>query len=161
MTPPGPAVVIGLDASPRRIGWAIIDDAEQVLSSGTEHVDAGDDLRHRLGAWHRITAELNRVCDSGQLVAVGIEDVYVRFPRQAIQSALTVGNLEAFALRSYSWILVERLMPTAWRRVCGIEQGGKEAPMLWARERSPYLTDQDEADAICISVATLRSINNF
>ena len=95
----GPAVVIGLDASPRRIGWAIVDDAEQILSSGTEHVDAGDDLRYRLGAWHRITAELNRVCDSGQLVAVGIEDVYVRFPRQAIQSALTVGNLEAFALR--------------------------------------------------------------
>ena len=62
-------------------------------------------------------------------------------------------HLEAFALRSYPWILVHRLQPTEWRRIIGIKQGGKEAPMAYARMILPDLDDQDQADAICIARA--------
>jgi hypothetical protein len=82
-----------------------------------------------------------------------LEEAYVRFRRQAILGALTIGNLEAFALRSYPWILVHRLLPTEWRRICGITQGGKAAPLAYAQMVVPGLTDQDEADAICIARA--------
>lgn len=148
-------IVIGLDASPLRIGYAImIVQTGELLASGTMHVESGgDDLRNRQAAWRHIMVELNRVADSSQVVCVGLEEAYVRFRRQAILGALTIGNLEAFALRSYPWILVHRLLPTEWRRICGIPQGGKAAPLAYARLILPDLNDQDEADAICITRA--------
>ena len=148
-------IVIGLDASPLRIGYAImIVQTGELLASGTMHVsNAGDDLRNRQAAWRHVMAESNSVVDSSQIVCVGLEEAYVRFKRQAILGALTIGNLEAFALRSYPWILVHRLQPTEWRRIIGIKQGGKEAPMAYARTILPDLDDQDEADAICIARA--------
>lgn len=148
-------VIIGLDASPLRIGYAVmILQTGELLASGTMHVgNTGDDLRNRQAAWRHIMEEVNRVTDSSHIVCVGLEEAYVRFKRQAILGALTIGNLEAFALRSYPWILVHRLQPTEWRRLIGIKQGGKEAPMEYARTILPELDDQDEADAICIARA--------
>jgi hypothetical protein len=148
-------VVIGLDASPLRIGYAImVLQTGELLKSGTMHVsNTGDDLRNRQAAWRHIMAEANRVTDSSLIVCVGLEEAYVRFKRQAILSALTIGNLEAFALRSYPWILVHRLQPTEWRKLIGIKQGGKEAPLAYAQTVKPGLLDQDEADAICITRA--------
>jgi Holliday junction resolvasome RuvABC endonuclease subunit len=148
-------IVIGLDASPLRVGYAImIVQTGRLLASGTMHVESGgDDLRNRQAAWRHIISELNRVTDSSRVVCVGLEEAYVRFRRQAILGALTIGNLEAFALRSYPWILVHRLLPTEWRRICGIQQGGKAAPLAYAQMVVPGLTDQDEADAICIARA--------
>ena len=148
-------IVIGLDASPLRIGYAImIVETGELLASGTMHVESGgDDLRNRQAAWRHIMSESNRVCDSSQIVCVGLEEAYVRFRRQAILGALTIGNLEAFALRSYPWILVHRLLPTEWRRLCGIPQGGKAAPLAYAQTILPGLDDQDEADAICLARA--------
>jgi len=105
-------------------------------------------------------AEINRVTDSSLVVCVGLEEAYVRFKRQAILGALTIGNLEAFALRSYPWILVHRLQPTEWRRLISIKQGGKEAPMEYARTIKAGLADQDEADAICIARALCRVVDS-
>ena len=155
-------VIIGLDASPLRIGYAImILQTGELLSSGTMHVsNTGDDLRNRQAAWRHIMAEVNRVTDSSHIVCVGLEEAYVRFKRQAILSALTIGNLEAFALRSYPWILVHRLQPTEWRRLISIKQGGKEAPMAYAQTIKPGLDDQDEADAICIARALCRVVDS-
>lgn len=154
-------IVVGLDASPLRIGFAImIVQTGELLASGTMHVaNTGDDLRNRQAAWRHIMFESNRVVDSSQIVCVGLEEAYVRFKRQAILSALTIGNLEAFALRSYPWILVHRLLPTEWRRIIGIKQGGKEAPMAYARMILPDLDDQDEADAIYIARALCALVN--
>ena len=148
-------VIIGLDASPLRIGYAVmILQTGELLASGTMHVsNTGDDLRNRQAGWRHIMEEVNRVTDSSHIVCVGLEEAYVRFKRQAILGALTIGNLEAFALRSYPWILVHRLQPTEWRKLIGIKQGGKEAPMAYAQTIKPGLDDQDEADAICIARA--------
>jgi hypothetical protein len=83
-------VIIGLDASPLRIGYAVmILQTGELLTSGTMHVaNTGDDLRNRQAGWRHIMAEVNRVTDSSLVVCVGLEEAYVRFKRQAILGAL-------------------------------------------------------------------------
>ena len=150
-------IVCGLDVSPRRIGWAIMTREEpRLLSSGTEHVSATDDLRARRIAWQCIRNEIACVSrrEHAQIVAIGIEDAYVgAFKRTAILGALSIGNVEAFAIASYSWILVHRFQPAEWRSAIGISTRGKTAPLEHAQTFKPGLSDQDEADAIGITLA--------
>jgi Holliday junction resolvasome RuvABC endonuclease subunit len=156
-------IVGGIDCSPRRIGYCFMyQDTEEVLISGTKHIKRGDDLRLRHVAWGMILNEYERTGQrKHQLLAIGIEDAYVKFPRQAIETALSVGNMEAFMLCSLPWVLIDRFYAATWRSILGIKLAGKEPIMEHALRVHAQIATQDEADAICIAQATARRIVPF
>lgn len=157
------SIVGGIDCSPRRIGYAFIyRSTEEVILSGTERVNREDDLRHRKAAWGNI---IRRYLDAGhkhhQITAIGIEDAYVRFPRIAITTAMSIGNVEAFILQAFPWALIDKMPAATWRSIIGLPGKGKEAPMEHALTMKAPIVLQDEADAICIAQATSRRIVPF
>lgn len=156
-------VVGGIDCSPRRIGYCFMyQDTEEVIASGVQHVKRGDDLRLRQIAWGMIIQHYKSIgTEPHQITAIGIEDAYVRFPRAAVQTAISIGNMEAFMISSFPWILIDRLFPATWRSTLGIKLSGKEPIMEHALKLHPDITTQDEADAICIAQATARRIIPF
>ena len=156
-------IVGGIDCSPRRIGYAFMyRDTEHITISGTEHVHKGNDLWNRKAAWGRI---IQRYLNAGnalhQITAVGIEDAYVRYPRIAITTAMSIGNMEAFVLQAVPWALIDLMPASTWRSTLGLPSKGKEAPMEHALTLKDYIELQDEADAICIAQATSRRIVPF
>jgi Holliday junction resolvasome RuvABC endonuclease subunit len=157
------SIVGGVDCSPRRIGYAFIyRDTESVLISGTEHTPKGNDLWNRKAAWGRI---IQRYLDAGgalhQITAVGLEDAYVKYPRVAITTAMSIGNMEAFVLQAVPWALIDLMPASTWRSTLGLPARGKEAAMEHALAYKDYIELQDEADAICIAQATSRRIVPF
>ena len=154
------SVVGGIDCSPRRIGYAFLyRDTEEVLLSGVQQVSREDDLRSRKAAWGRIIHEyLATRSQAHQITAVGIEDAYVRFPRIAITTAMSIGNVEAFILQAFPWALIDKMPAATWRSTLGLPGSGKEAPMEHALTLKATIRIQDEADAICIAQATSRRI---
>jgi Holliday junction resolvasome RuvABC endonuclease subunit len=153
----------GIDSSPRRIGYCFISqETEMILISGTEHVEQADDLRSRKAAWGRILrAYLQAGGVPHQITAIGIEDAYMKFPRVAIKTAMSIGNMEAFILQAFPWALIDLIPASTWRSTLGISGKGKEAPMMHALTLKDYIQMQDEADAICIAQATARRIVPF
>lgn len=148
------ALVLGLDASPRRIGWAIVDyETGTFVDAGLEKTPAADDLRARRSAVREIA---KRVRLSGDVFAVFVEDAYAGPNRRVtVEHAATVGNVEAFALERWPRILVVRLAASQWRRILGLPARGKSGVWAWAKGRDVYerLTYQDEADAVAIATA--------
>ena len=145
------SIILGLDASARRIGWACIDhDTAELVSIGCEHTAAGDDLRNRRNAVKEIAAQSNT---RGDVCAVFVEDAYAGPSRAGtIQHAGAVGNVEAFALERWPQLLVERIAPATWRSILGLPNAGKEPVVVWAQAATQRaMWTQDEADAYAIA----------
>lgn len=164
MTPPR-SLVIGLDVSPRRIGWAAISyETGETLNAGCQIVAADDDLRARREAFRELARTADGVGDVG---AVILEDAYAGPSRAGtIRHALSIGNVEAFAAARWPDVLVDRVAPATWRSVLGLEQRGKADPLEYARQAYQADTgrrlgecvtvkahEQDAADALCIAKA--------
>lgn len=147
------ALVLGLDASPRRIGWALVDyEDATIVELGVEFTPAGDDLRNRRRAVREIAKTARRI---GDVFAVFVEDAYAG-PNRAVtvQHAGTVGNVEAFALERWPRILVARLASSTWRSSIGVSAKGKADVVLWAQNKTGRaMWTQDEADALGIATA--------
>lgn len=148
------SLILGVDASPRRIGWALIDyEVGDLVDAGVEKTLAGDDLRNRRIAVRRIASTAR---NRGDVFAVFVEDAYAGPNRRGtIDHATTVGNVEAFMLERWPRILVARIAPSSWRSLLGIARTGKAGPLEYAEAREPErrFLFQDEADALCIAVA--------
>ena len=147
------ALILGLDASPRRIGWALVDhDSGQPLHADTIHVAANDDLRARRAAF----LEIARATDArGDLIITTLEDAHAGPNRRgSLIHAMSIGNLEAWAIARWPSSLVDRIQPSAWRRELGLPMRGKEPLLAWARTTSLAIKDQDAADALGIATAT-------
>lgn len=154
-------LVVGVDASPRRIGWAVAY-GRRIVAADTWHVDATDDIRSRKDAWRYIRdvirdAERKHATD---LRMIGIEDVFIGPNRKgSLDMARTVGHVEAFAFASFPYAPMQRVRAATWRKLLGLPQRGKTASLQYARDvLDPTglwdrLDDQDTADAICIAVA--------
>lgn len=154
-------LILGLDVSPLRIGYALITQDETVLASGTMHVPRGDDLRFRRAAWQKIVEVVKRESNGrAELMLVAVEDAHVGINKSyAVKAAVAIGHVEAFAIKSYPWIMVHRFQPAEWRKIAGISTRSKEVVMEWARDKyDPRLDDQDEADAMGIAVAGAREL---
>jgi Holliday junction resolvasome RuvABC endonuclease subunit len=153
------SVILGLDASPKRIGWAVIDyDSAVPLKWGVEHIDQirtltkdADDLRARRLAFR----EISRIANGrGDVCAVIVEDAYVGASKLgSIVHALSVGNVEAFAAAAWPFVLVSRVKAATWRKQIGVKQRGKEATIEWARELTGETLTDDVADALGIATA--------
>ena len=146
------STIIGLDASERRIGYAIVDyDSGQPLTTGTIHTPAGEDLHARVNAWRTISSSATT---SGDIELVLIEAPYAGPNRRgSLNHALAIGNLAGIAAtRLGPRILVDTIQPATWRRICNLPLRGKEHVFNWAISRHP-ITDQDQADALGIATA--------
>lgn len=147
------SLILGLDASARRIGWALIDyDSGQLIVIGCEHTPADDDLRTRRAAVKEIAAH---AYGRGDVCAVFVEDAYVGPSRAGtIQHAAAVGNVEAFALERWPQQLVARIAAARWRSLLGIAAHGKQPVIEWAHKHADRaMWTQDEADAFAIACA--------
>lgn len=159
------SLVIGLDVSPLRIGWALVSyETGEAINAGCQIVAANDDLRARREAFREVARTADGLGDVG---AVILEDAYAG-PNRAgtIRHALAIGNVEAFAAARWPDVLVDRLGAAAWRSQLSLEQRGKEAPLEYARavwsadvggELGACVAkarhEQDAADALCIAKA--------
>lgn len=147
------AVIIGLDVSERRIGYAIANyDTGRIVETGVMHTPAGDDLNTRVQAWHSISHAANQ---TGDIQLVLIEAPWSGPNRQgSIRGAMAVGNLAGIAAtRLGRTVLVDTIQPTQWRALCGISTRGKEPVMEWATSVLGRSVTQDEADATGIATA--------
>lgn len=151
MTPA--AVIIGLDVSERRIGYAVVEyDSGKCITTGVMHTPAGDDLNTRVQAWHSISHAANQ---TGDIELVLIEAPWSGPNRQgSIRGAMAVGNLAGIAAtRLGRTVLIDTIQPTQWRALCGISTRGKEPVMTWATQVLGRNVTQDEADALGIATA--------
>ena len=101
--------------------------------------------------------------------AIVIEDAWLGPNRQgSLNHARCIGHAEAFAIQSFPYALIERVMPQSYRALLCLPRKGKEPLMSYARtiidmahSDNAYTTpsgwneplDQDTADAICIAYA--------
>jgi Holliday junction resolvasome RuvABC endonuclease subunit len=146
------SLILGLDVSARRIGWAIInyDDATPI-KHGTEHTASGDDLTNRRVAF----LEIARTADAlGDVCAVIIEDAYAG-PNRAgtVAHALSVGNVEGLAAARWPGVLVDRVRPAVWRSVIGVASTGKDCVGVWAARLVGVEVGEDAADALGVACA--------
>ena len=147
------ALIIGLDVSERRIGYAILNyDTGKCVETGVMRTPAGDDLNTRVQAWHSISHAANQ---TGDIELVLIEAPWSGPNRQgSIRGAMAVGNLAGIAAsRLGRNVLVDTIQPTQWRALCGISTRGKEPVMQWATNTLGRQVTQDEADALGIATA--------
>lgn len=150
-------LTLGVDASPKRIGWAI-QHAGRILNHGTWHVDAADDILSRREAWNMLRDEIRTAerATNRDLRIVAIEDAYLGPNRKgSLNLARTIGHVEAFAHIAFPYALQTRIGASTWRRALGLGATGKLPALEAARAvlNDDTLTDQDAADAICISLA--------
>ena len=151
MTPA--AVIIGLDVSERRIGFAILNyDSGACVSTGVMHTPAGDDLNTRVQAWHTISHAANL---TGDIELVLIEAPWSGPNRQgSIRGAMAVGNMAGIASMSLGRsVLVDTIQPAHWRSLCGLPGRGKQPITQWANKVLGRVVTQDEADALGVATA--------
>ena len=158
-------LVVGVDASPLRVGWAIMLGAA-LLDCGTWFVKQDEpiasrkqlwrDLRDNVRGYERHTRRDVRI--------IGIEAPFVGPNRQgSLAHARNIGQQEAFAYTSFPYAEQRLIQPSEWRRMLGLPMRGKLAAMTHAETLIAYepgegTIDQDTADAICIADATRRII---
>lgn len=150
-------LTLGVDASPRRIGWAI-QHAGRILAFDTWHVDPADDIPSRREAWRTIRDHIRSAeRDANRdLAIIGIEDAYLGPNRKgSLNLARTIGHVEAFAHVAFPYALQHRIPNATWRRALGLGATGKLPALGAARAvlEDETLDDQDAADAICIALA--------
>jgi hypothetical protein len=155
-------IIIGLDTSLLRTAYAIIYD-ETLLAFATIHTKEG--LADRRDAWKLIRDEARRIerITHEQTRSIVIEDAWLGPNRQgSLNHARCIGHAEAFALTSFPYATIERVMPQSWRALLNLPKKGKEGAMRYS-ERICDISciqsgwsdtlDQDSADAICIAYA--------
>jgi Holliday junction resolvasome RuvABC endonuclease subunit len=157
-------VILGIDAAQRVTGWALLDDNERLVTTGTIVIDGRDEDRRR--AFSAVRDELvsiGRMADAADVDVVG---VFVEAPfagpsrKVTVDHARWVGNVEAIAWRVFSHALIEVIQPREWRQVLGIKGPGKPPVRQWAIGQWPELgpRTQDEIDAAAIACAALRKV---
>ena len=154
-------LVVGVDASPLRVGWAIML-GPRLIDSGTWFVARDEPIASRKQLWKDLRDNLRSVeRDANQDVRIiGIEAPYVGPNRQGtLAHARNIGQQEAFAYTSFPYAEQRLIHPSEWRRALGLPMRGKAPAMEHASSFVAYepgegIIDQDTADAICIADAT-------
>jgi len=145
---------LGLDVSPLRIGWAILD-TDKLKAHGTIVFESSEWVTpaRRFEAIEDTLAEYD-------VTHVGIEAVFVG-PNKlgSIRAAMALGQVEMVCDCVWPNSVQKVLTASQWRKHAGIESSGKEPVMEWARAvceedgvDPPGM--QDAADAIAIAYAT-------
>lgn len=152
-------VLIGLDPSPLRLGWAAVD-----IDTGTP-IDAGcHDISTPSGGWAdqqilaaAVTIRQTLADQRHNITAWCREEPMTRFPNVAKAHGYTCGLVDAMVRRTWPWaIIITPIGPTEWRRVCGLPGNAPKRAVLDAAgdlTGNPELRDQDAADALLVARA--------
>lgn len=158
-------LVVGVDASPLRVGWAIML-GPRLVDCGTWFVERDEPIASRKRLWRDLRDNLRSVeRDAHRDVhTISIEAPYVGPNRQGtLNHARNIGQQEAFAYTSFPYAEQRLVQPAEWRRILALPPRGKIAPMDYAisilrrdghADYDDGYLDQDTADAICIADAT-------
>lgn len=146
------SLILGLDVSARRLGWALVDyETGAPVACDVQHVSADDDLRARRVAFREIARDADA---RGDVCAVLLEDAHAGPSRRGtVIHALSVGNVEAWAAARWPDVLVDRVTPAAWRSAVGLPSQGKQPVLDWATDLLRFRPSQDAADALGVAVA--------
>lgn len=146
------SLILGLDVSARRIGWALVDyETGAPVQCGVQHVPADDDLRARRIAFREVARDADA---RGDVCAVLLEDAHAGPSRRGtVIHALSVGNVEAWAAARWPDVLVDRVTPAAWRSSIGLPTKGKQPVIDWATDLLRFRPSQDAADALGVARA--------
>ena len=146
------SLILGLDVSARRVGWALVDyETATPVACDVQHVAADDDLRARRIAFREVARDADA---RGDVCAVLLEDAHAGPSRRGtVIHALSVGNVEAWAAARWPDVLVDRVTPAAWRSAVGLPSQGKQPVLDWATALLRYRPSQDAADALGVAVA--------
>lgn len=151
-------LVVGVDASPLRIAYAVThSDSEAILNYAMLPTRNG--LEDRRTAWLAIRDSLRRIEDEARddVGLVGVEDVWFGLNKRGVLNhTLSVGQTMAWASTAFPEARIELVSAQSWRAACGLPKSGKDAARAYAESLVGPIASQDEADAICISLATLR-----
>jgi Holliday junction resolvasome RuvABC endonuclease subunit len=153
------SLMAGIDASGRRIGYALVEADEgadaRVVGGGVVLIDATDDTRNLVRSWRSVARKIKALASSERddVVLVGVEDVYVGPNRRgSLDHAIVVGGVLALAQASFPDAVVMPITAAQWRRRIGAPRGGKGYALEWARTRAGREDiQQDEADAIAVA----------
>ncbi len=151
---------LGLDVSPLRIGWAVVeteDDDAYVTDHGVIIFDSKEWVTPGMRS-----DKLEDLSDNHTSISmIGLEAVFVG-PNKlgSIRAAMALGQVESIC--DYLWPDAEQkiLTATQWRAACGIAQGGKQGVMDWSlgtcHDNGVHApANQDAADAVAIAWATM------
>jgi hypothetical protein len=150
-------IIVGIDASPLRIGYAITLD-DHLVEYDTIRIPRDAALARRRDAWLGLRDTIRRIEDAEKADTnlIGIEAPYIGPNRQgSLNHARQIGHQEAFALISFPYAEQRLIQPQTWRSIIGIARRGKTAPYEYALGLvdDDAGIDQDTADAICIVTA--------
>jgi Holliday junction resolvasome RuvABC endonuclease subunit len=163
------SLLLGLDVSPRRLGWGMVDLVTgEPVACGMEPIDLPDH------GWHHkqvrralIRVDAQVIWDSanprGEVQAVYIECPISRFPGMAYDEGRAVGETQAEVERRWPHAPIEYLMPSEWKKLAGLK-GNASKGEVWAQAGRILIKSgkpgnetarmqQDAADALLIAVA--------
>lgn len=154
-------LIIGVDASPKRIAYAIAHQ-DKILAHDLIHTPPADDpLGRRREAWAMIRQRARQVERAWRMdvTHVAIEDVHIGVNRRgSLDHALCVGQMMARSHLTFPNTEQLLVQPASWRKWCGLPRSGKEPAAAFAATIPGYMVaSQDEADAVCIAIATMRA----
>lgn len=173
------SLCLGLDVSPRRIGWGLVDLVTgEPVACGCEHLwtTSTRKAEHEAVDWTRQTERTRRAIhrvhslsswdgygrpSKGEIQAVFIEHPISRFAGMAYDEGLAVGVAMAEVQRRWPWVTVQFLKPSEWRNLAGLKGNASKAEVMLraVRRLYPDIPDplsQDAADALLIAVAGQR-----
>ncbi|HKY60039.1 MAG TPA: hypothetical protein VJP59_03420 [Gemmatimonadota bacterium] len=169
------SLCLGIDVSPRRLGWALarLEDGAPV-ACGVEAIDLPDHGWDR----ERVVRAMRRVQDAGRAGDAetrwyfDAEVHYVAIERPALppksgtNAAFNAGRAYQEAIsavrRRWPWAVVDEMQPGEWRRLAGLAGNASKYVVLQQAMESGFskclvgmnlALQQDAADAACIALA--------
>jgi Holliday junction resolvasome RuvABC endonuclease subunit len=161
-------IALGLDVSEQRMGWAAVSyDDQTPLALGVES------LVERDGGWlenqvFRAMRDVNRKLPAGEIVVVGIEDVFLGPNKMGSLRHAGVVGMATLAVRVvFGDVTIWPLPAGKWRKAIGLQPASrkradvKAATLVWATDlldelnvlTEQQLISEDAADALGIATA--------
>ncbi len=153
---PAQLLVVGLDPSPKRLGYAVARVSERgfrPLKCGTMHMEPGPHAV--VGAMKSVRRRIDAL--GGVVTLIGIEKGFVGV-NQAVAGQImeTMGGVAALCAVAWPHPEIKRVTPSGWRKLSGLSGRASKAEVF---ERALQLGweirdgDQDAADAALIAWA--------
>ncbi len=174
------SLVLGLDVSPKRMGWGLVDlETGDPIACGCEDIDLPS------GGWKH--QQVARAFDSLPSWGIGglrndersddeIQLVYIEQPglppvsgtKSAYNAGRAVQAVHGEVERRWPWAPIEYLQPSEWRVLAGLKGNASKDQVRraahyealgadWSEDRCDFLSgSQDAADALLIALAGQR-----
>lgn len=151
--------ILGIDASTRCTGYAVVNTADKLLLHGVIDFKSVTDIDERIDG---MIERLIEIFDNENIDICYIEDSWKGGQAQNIQTTKKLTNIIG-AVRCLSiehGCLFNSVYPSSWRSAIGIDGGKgtkreefKQRAIEWVKQKYSIDVSDDEAEAICIAYA--------